>query len=144
MKRLTHRARIGAAMLPCGTAITASATTAQPVTTVIKPRRHGATARLRAVKRDLQSRGGHLMARITGMLIAASLPLVALGGLAAPPSPASADAGEATHYYLSLGDSLAESFQPTGGLTHGYTEAVFKAIHRGLRSVAAHQVGLRR
>ena len=55
------------------------------------------------------------MPRITRTLIAASLPLVALGGLAAPPSPASADAGEATHYYLSLGDSLAESSQPDGG-----------------------------
>ena len=68
------------------------------------------------------------MPRITRTLIAASLPLVALGGLAARSSPASADAGEATHYYLSLGDSLAESYQPIGGLTHGYTDEVFKAI----------------
>ena len=62
------------------------------------------------------------MPRITRMLIAASLPFVALGGLAAPPAAASADAGGATHYYLSLGDSLAESFQPDGDLTHGYAE----------------------
>jgi lysophospholipase L1-like esterase len=61
-------------------------------------------------------------------VLAASLLSVALGGLAVDPSPAWADAGEATPYYLSLGDSLAESFQPIGGLTHGYTEAVFKAI----------------
>jgi lysophospholipase L1-like esterase len=59
---------------------------------------------------------------------AASLLAVVLGGLAVVPSPAGADAGEATHYYLSLGDSLAESYQPTGGLTQGYTEAVFKAV----------------
>jgi lysophospholipase L1-like esterase len=62
------------------------------------------------------------------MFAASSLLSVALGGLAVGPSPAWADAGETTHYYLSLGDSLAESFQPNGGLTHGYTEAVFKAI----------------
>ena len=68
------------------------------------------------------------MPRITRTLIAASSSLVALGGLAARSSPASADAGEATHYYLSLGDSLAESYQPIGGLTHGYTDEVFKAI----------------
>jgi lysophospholipase L1-like esterase len=68
------------------------------------------------------------MRLLTRTLIAASLPLVALGGLAVSSSPARADAGEDIHYYLSLGDSLAESFQPNGGLTHGYTEAVFKAI----------------
>ena len=32
-----HRAAVATAVLPIGTAITASATTAQPVTTVIKP-----------------------------------------------------------------------------------------------------------
>jgi lysophospholipase L1-like esterase len=68
------------------------------------------------------------MRNVVRNLIAASLLSVAVGGLAVAPSPARADAGEATRYYLSLGDSLAESFQPIGGLTHGYTEAVFKAI----------------
>jgi hypothetical protein len=66
--------------------------------------------------------------RTLGNLVAASLLSVALGGLAVPPSPAWADAGEPIHYYLSLGDSLAESYQPIGGLTQGYTDALFKAI----------------
>lgn len=61
------------------------------------------------------------------MFIAASLVFATLGGVAAP-TPARADADHAERYYLSLGDSLAESFQPNGGLTHGYTEEVFKAI----------------
>jgi lysophospholipase L1-like esterase len=55
-------------------------------------------------------------------LAAASLLSVALGGLAVVLSPAGAAAGEATHYYLSLGDSLAASAQPRGDLTHGYAE----------------------
>ena len=44
--------------------------------------------------------------------------------LLAPPiaGAARADADSATHYYLSLGDSLAASFQPNGDLTHGYAE----------------------
>jgi lysophospholipase L1-like esterase len=77
------------------------------------------------------------LARTTRHVTAASLLAVALGGLALAPSPAGADTTEATHYYLSLGDSLAESYQPTGGLTQGYTDAVFKAI-RGDFAQARH------
>jgi lysophospholipase L1-like esterase len=60
--------------------------------------------------------------------LAASLLSVALGGLAVTSSPAWADAGEATHYYLSLGDSLAASAQPNGDLTHGYAEQLHAAF----------------
>ena len=60
------------------------------------------------------------------LIVAAALAAAAVGLVA--PSEALADADHGTHYYLSLGDSLAESYQPNGGLTHGYTEEVFKAI----------------
>ena len=62
------------------------------------------------------------------LIVAAALAAAAVGLVA--PSEALADADHGTHYYLSLGDSLAESYQPNGGLTHGYTEEVFKAIRR--------------
>lgn len=41
---------------------------------------------------------------------------------------ADADSDSATHYYLSLGDALAASFQPNGDLTHGYTEQLHAAL----------------
>jgi hypothetical protein len=34
----------------------------------------------------------------------------------------------AVHYYLSLGDSLAESFQPNGDLSHGYAEQLHATL----------------
>jgi len=54
------------------------------------------------------------------LLIAATLGLAALLAAAAP--RARADTDSATHYYLSLGDSLAASAQPNGDETHGYAE----------------------
>ena len=50
--------------------------------------------------------------------------LVALLATAVAPV-ADADADSATHYYLSLGDSLAASYQPNGDLTHGYAEQLY-------------------
>jgi lysophospholipase L1-like esterase len=41
---------------------------------------------------------------------------------------AKADADSATHYYLSLGDSLAASYQPNGDLTHGYAEQLYGSL----------------
>jgi lysophospholipase L1-like esterase len=41
---------------------------------------------------------------------------------------ARADTGSATHYYLSLGDSLAASDQPNGDLTHGYAEQLYASL----------------
>ena len=55
---------------------------------------------------------------------ALALALIGLGG----PSPVAADAGPARHFYLSLGNSLAESFQPNGDLTHGYAEQLHAAL----------------
>jgi lysophospholipase L1-like esterase len=55
-------------------------------------------------------------------LIASAAALVALlTGLFAQPA-ATAGADTQTHYYLSLGDSLAESYQPDGVLDQGYAE----------------------
>src|SRR5438105_1545656 len=41
---------------------------------------------------------------------------------------ARADADSATHYYLSLGDSLAAGFQPNGDFSHGYAEQLYAAL----------------
>jgi lysophospholipase L1-like esterase len=41
---------------------------------------------------------------------------------------ARADTDSARHYYLSLGDALAASFQPNGDLTHGYAEQLHAAL----------------
>jgi lysophospholipase L1-like esterase len=41
---------------------------------------------------------------------------------------ARADADSATHYYLSLGDSLAASSQPNGDFGHGYAEQLYAAL----------------
>jgi lysophospholipase L1-like esterase len=41
---------------------------------------------------------------------------------------AKADAESATHYYLSLGDSLAASYQPNGDRTHGYAEQLYGSL----------------
>jgi lysophospholipase L1-like esterase len=41
---------------------------------------------------------------------------------------ARADTDSATHYYLSLGDSLAASAQPNGDFTHGYAEQLYASL----------------
>jgi hypothetical protein len=47
--------------------------------------------------------------------------LLALAPPALADSPASSDSS-AIRYYVSLGDSLAASFQPNGDVRHGYAE----------------------
>ena len=64
--------------------------------------------------------------------------LVAPGG----PSPAEAT-GHAKRYYLSLGDSLAESAQLDGDLTHGYAEQLHAALTRDQPEAETGQVRLR-
>jgi lysophospholipase L1-like esterase len=41
-----------------------------------------------------------------------------------------ADAANATHYYLSLGDSYADSAQPNGDFDHGYAEQLYEILAR--------------
>ena len=41
---------------------------------------------------------------------------------------ARADGDSATHYYVSLGDSLAASFQPDLDVSHGYAEQLHAAL----------------
>lgn len=43
-------------------------------------------------------------------------------------APARADNSNAVHYYVSLGDSLAQSFQPTFDFSHGYAEQLYAAL----------------
>lgn len=70
--------------------------------------------------------------RIRALFVTSTL--VAATGVPADPATASSKA----IYYLSLGDSLAESAQPIGGLTSGYSEAIYKAVrddHQQLQHV---------
>jgi lysophospholipase L1-like esterase len=53
--------------------------------------------------------------------------LAAVAALAGAPT-ALADADNATSYYLSLGDSLAEGFQPTFDLDHGYADQLYALL----------------
>jgi hypothetical protein len=59
------------------------------------------------------------------LLIGTALALTALLATAAG---GRADADSATHYYVSLGDSLAASVQPNGDFTHGYAEQLHGAL----------------
>jgi lysophospholipase L1-like esterase len=54
-------------------------------------------------------------------MLVAALVTAALAAAA----PAYTDDANAVHYYLSLGDSLAASFQPNGDSGHGYAEQVY-------------------
>jgi lysophospholipase L1-like esterase len=57
-----------------------------------------------------------------------SLALAALCASAAL-STTAASANPPPRYYVSLGDSLAASYQPNGDLEHGYTEQLYSALH---------------
>jgi len=60
--------------------------------------------------------------------VAAVLAIVLLApGAARANSPEASDT-HAVHYYVSLGDSLAASFQPKGDLTHGYAEQLYAKL----------------
>jgi lysophospholipase L1-like esterase len=59
------------------------------------------------------------------------LSLVVLVAASVFTAGARADADSATHYYLSLGDSLAASFQPNGDLNHGYAEQLHAMLAAG-------------
>ncbi len=61
-------------------------------------------------------------------LLAALCAVVATLLAALTAGAARADADSATHYYLSLGDSLAASFQPSGDFTHGYAEQLYATL----------------
>lgn len=76
--------------------------------------------------------------RRLGLCLTAGACLLLLTTTADTAPSTAAEAASHTTYYLSLGDSVAGSAQPVGGLTQGYTEAVYKAIradHAQLRHV---------
>jgi lysophospholipase L1-like esterase len=64
---------------------------------------------------------GTLLSAAAAMTLMAAPPGLSI---AAPDSPAASDT-HAVHYYVSLGDSLAASYQPNGDFTHGYAEQLF-------------------
>jgi lysophospholipase L1-like esterase len=67
---------------------------------------------------------------IIGLAVAAAL-AIAPGAAAAPAVTLTALArvdDSPTTYYLSLGDSLAQGFQPNGDLTHGYAEQFYASL----------------
>ena len=59
-------------------------------------------------------------------LVVATMLVALLATVLAP--DAKADADSATPYYLSLGDSLAASYQPNGDLTHCYAEQLYGSL----------------
>jgi lysophospholipase L1-like esterase len=63
--------------------------------------------------------GGALLSAATAMGLMAVL---------TGPSIATADDTNAVHYYVSLGNSLAASFQPNGDDTHGYAEQLYASL----------------
>jgi lysophospholipase L1-like esterase len=44
--------------------------------------------------------------------------------------PASANAAPKRHYYVSLGDSYAFGYQPNGDYKHGFTDYLYKSLHK--------------
>lgn len=67
---------------------------------------------------------------IIGLAVAATL-AIAPRAAAAPAATLTAVTradDSPTTYYLSLGDSLAASYQPNGDLTHGYTEQLYASL----------------
>src|SRR5262245_48139572 len=63
---------------------------------------------------------------LPSLLLALCLALLIGSSSALADSSATSDANATpTHYYLSLGDSLAASFQPNGDFEHGYAEQLY-------------------
>jgi lysophospholipase L1-like esterase len=63
------------------------------------------------------------------MKIRCGLASIAFAAMLVGATPAAlADDDSATHYYVSLGDSLAEGYQPNGVLDKGYAEQLFAAL----------------
>jgi lysophospholipase L1-like esterase len=75
-----------------------------------------------------QRKGRRLLpASVSELALVIALAAAFLFALAPPAladSPASSDSS-AIHYYVSLGDSLAASFQPNGDFGHGYAEQLY-------------------
>jgi lysophospholipase L1-like esterase len=61
------------------------------------------------------------------MKLRLSIFLALCAALLAAPRGLAADAS-AVHYYVALGDSLAEGYQPNGDLTHGYADDLYAAL----------------
>src|SRR6266481_2406050 len=62
-----------------------------------------------------------------GALLSAGV-AIGLMAMLTGPSIATADDTNAVHYYVSLGNSLAASFQPNGDDTHGYAEQLYASL----------------
>jgi len=62
-----------------------------------------------------------------GALLSAGVAMGLMAVLTGP-SIATANDTNAVHYYVSLGDSLAASFQPSGDDTHGYAEQLYASL----------------
>jgi lysophospholipase L1-like esterase len=53
---------------------------------------------------------------------------VLVAALSAGVATASGSAGAGTHYYVALGDSLAEGYQPNGDVGHGYADQLYDVL----------------
>jgi hypothetical protein len=58
-----------------------------------------------------------------------ALCLAVLTGAPSALADSTASEASATHYYVSLGDSLAASFQPNGDFEHGYAEQLYAHLN---------------
>jgi lysophospholipase L1-like esterase len=71
-------------------------------------------------------------------IVAVALVVASAGGPAGAMAPARASTPV---YYLSLGDSLAASYQPNGDVQHGYAEQLFAAAHQDDPNLTLHKLG---
>jgi lysophospholipase L1-like esterase len=63
-----------------------------------------------------------------GALLSAATAMGLMAVLSGPSIATADDPSNAVHYYLSLGNSLAASFQPNGDDTHGYAEQLYASL----------------
>src|SRR4029450_921851 len=63
-----------------------------------------------------------------GALLCAATAMGLMAVLSGPSIATADDPSHAVHYYVALGDSLAEGFQPNGDFGHGYADQLYAAL----------------
>lgn len=79
------------------------------------------------------------MKKISIAIVAVCLTIPVLSVARATAMPASAAPGDV--YYLSLGDSLAASYQPVGRWTHGYTDQLLRRLRHETPGLEPRKLG---
>ena len=88
-------------------------------------------------------RRGSLASSVWALALALNVAL--MPSVAASDSSGAAFAGptRGVRYYVSLGDSLADSAQPNGDVTHGYAEQLHRAVTVEIPRLRLNKLGLR-